>query len=541
MYLHHLSQLLILSVIVLGVSSWLRKRPPRGFRKVPGPRGLPFVGNLLQLSSQPQREINVWARQYGELFRLNLGWDTWVFISSPEAHKEILESQSGITSGRPPRPVSSDVVSGGLRLVLMSYTLRWRKLRATVHKLLTPKASGVFKPSQEFEAKQLLYDLLVNNKNLEEFYMHVRRYTTSVVMTSTYGKRVPTWDREDYIEVYAEMDDFSRSLVPGEFIADLFPPLARLPTWLQWWRERALEYHRRQAHIWLKHWRNLRQQIAEKRAPECFVKQYIESEQKKEDFSEMQGAFVAGTMIEAGSDTTSATLNSCIKYLAMSPAVQQRANEELSAVIGDHRFPTFNDEAQLPYVRAIVKEIPRMRPITRFGTPHYTTADVKYKDFFIPKNTVLSVATYALHFDPDRYDEPFVFKPERYLGHPLKAGVYAAMADPYARDHFNFGSGRRICPGMHLAENSLFITIAKILWAFQIAPPLDADGKEEAMDLSPESDEPGMITSFKKYKVRFLPRNEQRKQTLLKEWETAVSDGFYLGKVKVDINGMVVA
>jgi hypothetical protein len=61
----------------------------------------------------------------------------------------------------------------------MPYSPYWRKLRAIVHKLLTPKSSNTFMPSQEFEAKQLLWDILTDNENQENFYMHIRRYTTS--------------------------------------------------------------------------------------------------------------------------------------------------------------------------------------------------------------------------------------------------------------------------------------------------------------------------------------------------------------------------
>jgi cytochrome P450 len=122
-----------------------------------------------------------------------MGWENWVFLNSPQAVKDILDKQSAITSGRAPMPVANDLVSGGMRFLLMSYTPTWRKLRAIVHKLLTPKASNTFMPSQEFEAKQLIYDILNDNSDEESFYMHVRRYTISVVMTSTYGRRVPTW------------------------------------------------------------------------------------------------------------------------------------------------------------------------------------------------------------------------------------------------------------------------------------------------------------------------------------------------------------
>lgn len=61
----------------------------------------------------------------------------------------------------------------------MPYSPDWRRLRAIVHKLLMPKSSNAFIPSQLFEAKQLLWDILTDNANQENFYMHIRRYTTS--------------------------------------------------------------------------------------------------------------------------------------------------------------------------------------------------------------------------------------------------------------------------------------------------------------------------------------------------------------------------
>ena len=111
--------------------------------------------------------------------------------------------------------------------------------------------------------------------------------------------------------------------------------------------------------------------------------------------------------------------------------------------------------------------------------------------------------------------------PERYLGHPLKAGAYAAHPDPYERDHFSFGAGRRICPGMHLAENSLFITLAKLAWAYEILPPTGPDGKEEPIDVSDAAYEDGANTVPKMYKVRFSVRNAQREKVLQEEWAQA--------------------
>jgi hypothetical protein len=94
------------------------------------------------------------------------------------------------------------------------------------------------------------------------------------------------------------MKEFSESATPGAFIADIIPPLARIPERLQWWRPRALKYQKRQISIWMKYWNDLQMKIDQKKAPECFVKQFTETDYKAQGISEVQGAFVAGTMIE---------------------------------------------------------------------------------------------------------------------------------------------------------------------------------------------------------------------------------------------------
>lgn len=183
--------ILVLAFITYNYSS--KSKIPKSLREVPGPRGLPIVGNTLSLGRQPQKVFKKWSLEYGELYKIQMGWNDWIFVNSPAAVKEIFDRQSAITSGRPRNPVVSDLVSGGMRFLFMDYTPEWRKLRAVVHKLLTPKMSNTFLPSQEFESKQLMFDLLTDNNDNALFYNHIRRYATSVVMTSTYGQRIPSW------------------------------------------------------------------------------------------------------------------------------------------------------------------------------------------------------------------------------------------------------------------------------------------------------------------------------------------------------------
>lgn len=173
-----------------------KNKPPPGTKPAPGPPGLPIIGNAHQLGQQPHQQVTAWAREYGEVYKIRLGWNDWYMICSPDACKEILDKQSAYTSSRPPAPVCQDALAGGMRFLFMEYGPEWRKLRSISHKLLTPAVSATFKSSQEFEAKMLLEELLNGadvKKGNEVSYKAIRRYTVSVIMTSTYGRRIPEW------------------------------------------------------------------------------------------------------------------------------------------------------------------------------------------------------------------------------------------------------------------------------------------------------------------------------------------------------------
>ena len=284
-------------------------------------------------------------------------------------------------------------------------------------------------------------------------------------------------------------------------------------------------------------WTSLKLQMETGTAPECFVKQVIESRYEEQGISELQAAFLAGSLIEAGSETTSAALNTCILYLSAYPEVRRKAYDEILRVVGTSRSPTFEDEPHLPYVRAIVKEAMRIRPVTNIGTPHYTTTPVTYKTHVIPAGSVVCIQQYAIHYNGGFFPSPETFDPDRYLGHAEKSGVYAA-GPANERDHWNFGAGRRICSGLHLAENSMFIVLAKLMWAFDICAPRGRDKREVKVDLGDEAFEDGANTVPRPYRVRWVVRNEEVRRTMEGEVEMAKKEGYVLRGVKVGEEGV---
>ena len=199
--------------------------------------------------------------------------------------------------------------------------------------------------------------------------------------------------------------------------------------------------------------------------------------------------------------------------MTVHPEVQKRAQEELDAIIGPDRLPTFEDRDSLPYINAILKEVARWQPVIPLGIPHKSTEDLTYKGYRIPAGSVIIPNIWsvkggaarrmhsrlfpittrrAISRDPSVYSDPERFAPERFLG---SDGPNTNTRDT---SESQFGFGRRwvpvlahrtsllihhsICPGRHFAVDALFLSIASILHVFDIQPPIGPDGRPQRVE-----------------------------------------------------------
>ena len=166
------------------------------------------------------------------------------------------------------------------------------------------------------------------------------------------------------------------------------------------------------------------------------------------------------------------------------PETQARAQAELDAVVGRTRLPTFADYPHLPYIRAMVKEVLRWRPVGPLGSPHRSIEDDWYDGMFIPKGTICIPNVWHMNRDPELFgNNAEHFDPARYLDASGNLQVAPDLSDIKEEGHFTYGFGRRICVGRHMADNSLFINMATMLWATKIERKRDASGQLIPLDL----------------------------------------------------------
>ena len=218
-----------------------------------GPKGYPIVGVGPMIPPvNPGPTMSKWAKQYGEMMTLQLGGTRWLFLNSSRTAREILERRSGITSSRPAWPLLQGILSDGKRyipltlvlmgrMVLMPYDNKWRNIRKIMHQLLTAKQAETYRPFQDRESKQLLWDYL---HAPDDFWRHNGRYANSVIMSVVFGKRTRA-DDPNVIQLFGTIDDFLGNTTPGKWLVDSFPSLANLPKPLQWWRPFAEDGYRR--------------------------------------------------------------------------------------------------------------------------------------------------------------------------------------------------------------------------------------------------------------------------------------------------------
>lgn len=145
----------------------------------------------------------------------------------------------------------------------------------------------------------------------------------------------------------------------------------------------------------------------------------------------------------------------------------------------------------------------------------------------LPKGTIVFINAWGLHHDERRFPNPDVFDPDHFKGVTTLAPVLAAAVDENERDHYGYGSGRRLCPGIHLAERNLFLAISKLLWGLKFSPGVDEAGNIVEPDTDPQTGySEGFLVCAKPFKCKIEARSEAKRQTIDREYAEAKADIF---------------
>ncbi|XP_074264899.1 cytochrome P450 76C2-like isoform X2 [Silene latifolia] len=184
-------------------------------------------------------------------------------------------------------------------------------------------------------------------------------------------------------------------------------------------------------------------------------------------------AQVKGILTDAiigGVDTTATTVEWAMTELLRHPEILKNAQEELTAKIGLDNTVEEGHVGELKYLNAIVKETLRMHPPVPFFVPHCPDRDTTIGGYNIRKNSQIYINTWAIHRDPQFWEAPLEFRPERFSNDCEKLDFFGKQFH-----YLPFGSGRRMCTGISLAEKTSMFVLASLLHSFEWKLPNDAN------------------------------------------------------------------
>ncbi|RFU29332.1 hypothetical protein B7463_g6997, partial [Scytalidium lignicola] len=474
-------------------------------------------GFLLDLRHYQFRE---WGEKYGGIFSLKFGPGTVIVLFDRKAINYLLDKKGTIYSERPHNYVAS-LVTAGDSFAFMNSTPLWRAERKVAAHNLSPKnldeKVGLI---QDAEAYVLLADLVRDPKN---FYTHIQRTTSSVANAVVWGHRGAKFDSFWAHAVYDAMDNYSVSLEPGANPpVDEFPFLRYIPDRFAYWKRRARLSYKCMDDTWNEARRRVDIRRAKGIKRDSIIDAILDGEKHNDvKITDHQMNHFLGVLVEGGADTTASSTLTSLMYLALHPEFQAKARKELDEICGTERIPMWSDFPRLPYINCLIKEAMRIHPVLPLGVPHRVSRDDWYEGMLIPKDSTVIIPTWAIHLSEKMgYEKPEEYNPDRFLHFPKLADSYAGSPDYSNRDHYGYGAGRRICPGIHLAERTQWRMTARLLWAFEVQRVIDPEtGEPLPIDVTAYNE--GISHCPKEFPISFKPRSQAHVDTIMREMDKA--------------------
>ncbi|KAG5977842.1 hypothetical protein E4U55_006515 [Claviceps digitariae] len=469
--------LALLAALLSIVLYYPRSRSKSTLRLPPGPKGLPIVGDVFGLPPPGMPEYEHWLKlkdTYGPISSVTIFGTTLVILHSREAAQELLVKKSSKSSARPKFSFSNICGLGNLTPNTTSGPVHRHHRRLMHQQMGTKLLAEQFSSIQDVESKRFLLRVLNEPDRLID---HIKTEASAIILKIVYGYTIQPHKPDPLVEIIEHgMDVFSKTVLPFGWAVDVVPQLRHLPSWIP-----GVSFHKI-ARQWKKvTWNMIEipyifvgQQMSRGTFRPSYVSRHLEQNGWKagekralneEDEQAIKNS--AAILFGGGADTTVSSVTSLFLAMILYPDVLRRAQKEIDEVVGSDRLPGFQDRDHLPYMTALIKETYRWMPVVPIGTTHATEEETILSGYRIPKGAYILPSIWWFMHDPETYANPSEFNPDRFL---------EPQNEPDPKDHI-FGYGRRICPGRYLADDTLYLTVSRIIATFNVTKKLDEQGR----------------------------------------------------------------
>ncbi|GER29015.1 cytochrome P450 [Striga asiatica] len=449
----------------------------------PGPPGLPLIGNMHQLAAAKNPHVYLWrlSKKYGPIMRLNVGPKPLIVISSAKLAEQVMKTQDQAFCGRPNSLGWQRLSYNCSDIAFSSYNNYWREVRkiTTVH-LFSSKKTQSFRHVREDEISRLISEIsgfAANNRvlNMSETAVAVgTTLTCRIAFGKWYSGLGPEMRRFDGLLKRAQ------ALMAGFFVSDYYPRFG--------WVDRlcgSIGRLERTFEDLDSFYQELIDEHLDPNKPDTMAGDILDTLiQLKQNGSTsvdlswdnikalLMNIFIAAT------DTSSASIIWTMTALMKAPQVMRRVQTEIRNSIEKKDIVDEDDLPKLSYLKAVINEAFRLYPPVPLLVPRETLEKCTLEGYEIQPKSIVYVNAWAVARDPECWENPNEFLPERFLNSNIDIKGQDFGVVP-------FGSGRRSCPAIFMGLANVELTLANMLHSFDWELPQGIQAKDIDTDSLP--------------------------------------------------------
>ncbi|KAL6653695.1 hypothetical protein ACP70R_008619 [Stipagrostis hirtigluma subsp. patula] len=455
-----------------------RARKQQQLRLPPSPPALPVLGHLHLVGSLPHVALGSLAKKHGlDLMLLRLGAMPVLVVSSPRAAEAVLRTHDHVFASRPSFLAVEIIMYGPSDVGFSPFGHSWRQARklVTTHLLSATKVRS-FRLSREEEVSMVMSQIgeaaaagaAVNVSEL------LGSFANDLACRAVMGKSFRIEDRN---KRFRELVADTSPLIAGFNVEEFFPFLARFGVFSKVVRAKSERLKRR--------WDELLDSLIQDHeskydtTEDDFIHVLL-SVREEYDLTKEQMKAILLDVFFGGIETSSSLLDFTMAELMRKPEVMNKLQAEVRRQIlpdGEEALISEADIADMPYLKAVIKESLRLHPVVPLVPPHFSMASCNIDGYEIPPGVRVLVNAWAMGRDARFWDDAEEFIPERFLDGGSSTNV-SFLGNDF--QFLCFGAGRRMCPGMNFAMATIEVMLANLMRCFDWEMP---PGQEARRDI----------------------------------------------------------
>ncbi|KAI3802425.1 hypothetical protein L1987_30557 [Smallanthus sonchifolius] len=438
----------------------LQNLPPR-----PWLPPLPIIGHLYLLNKPLHKSLAKLSAEHGPIQLLQFGSRRVLVVSSPSAAEECLSKNDMVFANRPPLLAGKYLGYNYTSLIFAPYGDHWRNLRRICSlEILSSHRIKEFEPIRADKACLMVRNLY-RSSSKQPTVVHVKsifvKLTLNTITRMISGKKyyhssddVLTGEEKDMAHGFHEIVDEILKVMGATNLGDFLPilrwlgvsKLEKILICLQAKRDLFMQKLLEELKGSMSdgnHKKNMIQMLLylQKTEPESYTDEMIRS--------------LMLVILASGTDTSISTMEWAMSLLLNNPSILNKAQAEIDNYVGADRLIEESDMPNLPYLGCIIKETMRMFPPGPI-LPHASAEDCTVGRYHVPKGTMLLINVWEIQNDPNIWDDPKTFRPERFEG--FRDIGFKLLP---------FGFGRRSCPGEGIAIRLMALGLGSLIHCFE--------------------------------------------------------------------------